>query len=328
MMRLAIEAHPFLGYSHAGPKVFLSRLVNSIQKQQLCDVRSPYLPNYDIALFAISDKSVYRKPYVLRVDGLYFDKDNTAGDSEKLNQIIFQAIEGSHGVIFVSKFTEVMVETFYKRLSVPTTIIHNKVPLEIFSPIGENMRSRLGLQNTDRVIVTSAHWRRHKRLEETIKLISLLRDKSQHSYKLLVLGKKPRHLMGTDSVIFCGEVKPNMLPFWYRSGNMYLHLAWIEPCGNTQIEAMACGLPVVCAKNGGIGETITAASGGIVSSSDDDYKYNRVNYYSPPEPDYRILVGEIESIFSHLHHYTDKIDHTTLDIDSGARQYVDFISRI
>ena len=33
----------------------------------------------------------------------------------------------------------------------------------------------------------------------------------------------------------------NSLSKWYRSADIYLHLAWIEPCGNTQIEAMAQG---------------------------------------------------------------------------------------
>ena len=53
------------------------------------------------------------------------------------------------------------------------------------------------------------------------------------------------------------------ISFLHRTADIYVHLAWIEPCGNTQIEAMACGLPVVCCNNGGIGETIKNSSGGI-----------------------------------------------------------------
>ena len=327
-MRLAIESFPFLGYSHKGPKVFLGRLTDSIRKQKLCDIRPPFIPNYDIALFAIENKSIFHRPYVIRVDGLYFDTENTVGSTEEMNRVIFEGIKGSSGVVFVSEFSRIMVERFHKPSTVPTMIIHNKVPLDLFSPRGTNMRSRLGIGVDERVLVTSAHWRRHKRLEETIKLVNLLRAKDKHHYKLVVLGQKPKNIPQTEGVIFCGEIKPNELPSWYRAADIYVHLAWIEPCGNSQIEAMACGLPVVCTNNGGIGETVAAAGGGIVSTSDNPYKYTKLNYYSPPEPDYSALIRDIKTIFSHLDYFRDNIIRTSLDIDVGAKQYVDFISRI
>ena len=43
-MNLAIDYYPFLNFYHAGPKVFLNRLKNSIKKQNLCNLRTPYAP--------------------------------------------------------------------------------------------------------------------------------------------------------------------------------------------------------------------------------------------------------------------------------------------
>jgi len=327
-MKLAIEWVPFLQYSHKGPKVFLSRLADSIRRQKLCRVRSPFTPYYDIALFAYSNKSLFQRPYVIRVDGIFFDVNNTVGNSDALNRTIFQGIENASGVVFVSEFSRNIVEKFYKKPSVPTTIIHNKVPIDLFTPGGENMRSRIGIPRNTRVLVTSAHWRRHKRLEETIKLLSQLNARSKHSYRLLVLGAKPNHIRTAEGVIFCGEIKPKDLPRWYRTGDIYVHLAWIEPCGNTQIEAMACGLPVICTNNGGIGETVYGANGGIVSVSDREYRYELLDYYSPPEPDYSSLICDIETIFSKYKDYRDNINRNYLDIDFGAQDYVEFVSTI
>ena len=52
-------------------------------------------------------------------------------------------------------------------------------------------------------------------------------------------------------IIFAGYVEEKDLPCWYRSSNLYLHLAWIEPNANSQAEAIASGLPSLCANNGG-----------------------------------------------------------------------------
>ena len=82
-----------------------------------------------------------------------------------------------------------------------------------------------------------------------------------------------------QNIISIGEVSPNSLSKWYRTADIYLHLAWIEPCGNTQIEAMASGVPVICCNNGGIGETVNEASGGIVVDADMPFQMELIDYY-------------------------------------------------
>ncbi len=323
-MKLAIDYYPFLNFYHAGPKVFLHRLSQSIIKNNFCKIHSPYLPFHDIALYSVYHKNFFNKKFVLRVDGIYFDKKNTAGDTIKLNKKIFDSINRATGVIFISDFSKKMVEKFYGKLLIPHTTIHNKVPLDIFNNKGNNYRQKLGISKNDKVLITSAHWRKHKRLNETIKLLNILNEKKDNEYKLIVLGDNSKKKLAKN-VFNVGDIKPSELSPWYRTADVYVHLAWIEPCGNTQVEAMASGLPVICCNNGGIGETVNNASGGIVVESDLNYKYDLIDYYNPPEPDYLKVKSSIELIFSDLNKYKNKINYEEINIDLAAKKYVDFI---
>jgi glycosyltransferase involved in cell wall biosynthesis len=264
----------------------------------------------------------------MRVDGIYFDTKNTVGDTEKLNAGIFSSIDKSDGVIFISVFSKKMVEKFHKKLTKPAVVIHNAVDTSLFIPHGPDFRSKLGFSGEARVLVTSAQWRRHKRLKETVTLFHKLCQCSKYEYKLLVLGGGADYVTEDKNIVYVGDVKPDDLPCWYRSADLYVHLAWIESCGNTQIEANACGLPVVCTNNGGIGETVIRAKGGIISNADEPYNFERLDCYNPPEPNYELLARDIEKIFEDYKWWVEKIDYHTLDINNAAMQYVKFITQV
>ena len=74
------------------------------------------------------------------------------------------------------------------------------------------------------------------------------------------------------------------------------NLAWIEPCGNTHVEAMASGLPTLGTYNGGVSEAVRASNGGIVSNADKSYEYTYVDSRNPPKPKYEVLL-EIEHFY-------------------------------
>lgn len=326
-IKIAIEGYPFKQDVHQGPEVFLKRLSESIKKQGLATQRQTTKSFYDIALFKIRSKSEYDRPFILRVDGIYYDINNTLGDSDIMNSPIFKSIDEASGVVFISEFCKESVEKFHKKILKPNIVIHNAVDIEKFSPTGKDFRKKLNINKNDKVIILSSHWRRHKRLKEGVILFKRL-QKIINNMKLLVLGGDPDYVVKDDSIIYAGEIKPNDLPRWYRTGDLYLHLAWIEPCGNTQIEAMACGLPVVCTNNGGIGETVIRANGGIVSQADEEFKFNKIDYYNPPEPNYEILINDIVKIFQDYDNYKNNIDYKKLDINYAARKYIDFMKQV
>ena len=325
-MKLGINSFMVNEETHDGPKIFLNRLKQSIIKNKLAEVRNIFHPFYNFGILSVLDKNYYGKAYILRVDGIYIDAFNFVGDSQKLNKKIFDKISNSKGIVFISNFSKTIVEKFYHKKLPQNIIIHNKVPLDQYKNFGENARNLLGIDKNQTVLITAAKWRRHKRLEETIKFLNIL-NQNKKKFKLIVLGENNNN-QNIENVYFIGRKSLKELPFWYRAADVYIHLCWIEACGNTQIEALACGLPVLCCNNGGIGETIELSKGGIVSLADKKYEFNQVDLYRPPEPDYKVLKEDLDKILSNYNFYKNNINYDYLDIDHAARKYVSFINAI
>ncbi len=59
-----------------------------------------------------------------------------------------------------------------------------------------------------------------------------------------------------EKVELAGVLKPNELARLMRSAHALVHAAWNEPCSNTIVEAMACGLPIIYRDSGGSAELV------------------------------------------------------------------------
>lgn len=311
-----------------GPKTFMRRLKAAIRRQGCAEVRSAWRPTYDIGLFKSSRKVSFSKPYVLRVDGIYYDLKETLGSNDRLNAPIFRSIERASGIVFISDFSRQLVFRFYGALDKPYTVIHNAVDTRVFRPDGPNLRGKLGIGARERVLVTAAHWRGWKRLRDIVELFLRVEAERPEPMRLLVLGRDPDHRVAHDRIHYIGEIRPSRLADWYRTADVYVHLAWLEACGNTQVEAMACGLPVLCTNLGGIGETVRKADGGIVSRADAPFDLEPVDLYDPPRPDADVLFEDLNRLLDDLEGFKSRIRTETLSVDRAAQAYCDFLAGV
>ena len=135
-------------------------------------------------------------------------------------------------------------------------------------------------------------------------------------------------IVGHDGVDFIGHVRSTQLGDWYRTGDIFLQLAWIEPSGNTQLEAMACGLPTVCMNNGGISESVIRCNGGVVCDADEPNNLKLIDYYNPPAPDYGKILKSVEEILDNKRKFTDQIDRQYLGMERAAREYEEFFMKV
>ena len=146
---------------------------------------------------------------------------------------------------------------------------------------------------------------------------------------MIILGKSDlfKNFQNNKQIIFAGEIKPSNLAAWYRTADVYIHLAWIEPAGNTQNEAIGCGLPVICSNNGGLKDTVIRSNAGLVSFTDENYNFSYVDYYNPPEPNYLNLIQDVNNVFENLESYKSKIKFNEIDINLVAKKYEKFIKQ-
>ena len=328
-MKLSIDSFPYFIEPKIGPLIFLKRLSKCIQNNfKNISIISRYNPYYDVGIFSTIDKSIYKKPFIIRLDGLFIDKLNTKYVSSEENNKIYSSVTKSIGVIFVSEYCKNIYENLFGKINKPYKIINNGVSLDQFRVEGANFRNKLKIDNKNFVILASASWRRHKRLKETIKFYRLLKKKISN-LNLIILGKNEFVNKNNDkSIIFAGHVKEKDLNKWYRTANLYLHLAWIEPNSNSQAEAIASGIPTLCANNGGNFELVQKTKSGIVSKCDDKVKYGLIDYYNPPEPNYEILSKNFFEIYNNYNFFKKNIIRNNIDIKKSAQQYINFCEKI
>jgi D-inositol-3-phosphate glycosyltransferase len=67
-----------------------------------------------------------------------------------------------------------------------------------------------------------------------------------------------------DQVRFAGRKQPDELHLWYAGADVAVTTPWYEPFGLTPLEAMACGVPVIGSRVGGIAFTIADGETGYL----------------------------------------------------------------
>lgn len=301
-----------------GPNIFLSRLQQKWREEGLIET-VPYTRYHHISLQATTGRRFLGRPYVLRVDGLYLDIRDTMGDSKLLNGRIFRSIDEAAGVVFISDFSRKLIFNNHKPLAKPVAVIHNAVDTRDFRPDGPNFRDRLG--KDFKYVVCSAAWRAHKRLGEIVRCFQQL---DRPDARLLVLGAPDRRV-DDPRIIYAGHIHPQELATWYRTGHVFFHLEWLEACGNSPLEAMACGLPIVCSNQGGLPEVVRRVDGGTIVDTDDEYDFGFVDRYHPP------VIRNREKVVEALNHYLDQSHRPRwhdLDIRVAAERYRNFIELV
>ncbi|NLI82419.1 MAG: glycosyltransferase family 1 protein [Deltaproteobacteria bacterium] len=138
------------------------------------------------------------------------------------------------------------------------------VDLERFRPLEKRMcRAHLGLRAGEFVIVYVGRLARLKRIDRIIRALAHLR--SDDGIRLMIVGGDGRltadeialrrltqRLRVQDRVTFVGRVEQEKLPVFYNAADVLVLPSEYESFGLVGLEALACGLPVVATRVGGL----------------------------------------------------------------------------
>ena len=150
-------------------------------------------------------------------------------------------------------------ESFLK--DYPIKVIHNGIDLEIFKP-SENKNYDQGKFS---ILGVASVWDYRKGLEEFIRLRNLLPD----NYKITLAGLSKKQIdslpQGIEGISRTENV--GQLVKLYRDSDVYVNPTLEDNFPTTNLEALACGTPVLTYNTGGSPEAIDDKTGIIV-----DYK--------------------------------------------------------
>lgn len=154
--------------------------------------------------------------------------------------------------------TEKIVKMLYRYgVKTPVYAIPSGLDLEQFraklsDTERDAARKKLGIANTDHVLIYLGRLAKEKNISE---LLELLSQRDESNLRLLLVGDGPYRetleketlsLGITNRVIFAGMVPPSEVARFYQLGDIFVSASQSETQGLTYIEAMAAGLPLLC----------------------------------------------------------------------------------
>lgn len=161
-------------------------------------------------------------------------------------------------------------------------IIPNGIDTKIFNQNGDKIN---GFNDFYPLIITTSRLVPKNGIDILIKTISKLKKEYSDIGCLIIgTGEQERYLQNlchqlnaTDNIKFLGFIENKKLPKYYCAADIFVRPSLQEGFGISFIEAMACNIPVIGSKTGGIVDIINdKVDGVLVQPGDVDDLYNKI----------------------------------------------------
>lgn len=152
--------------------------------------------------------------------------------------------------------------------SYPVRVIHNGIDLSVFCPVYSDVKKKHGLEGKKVLLGVAFGWDKRKGLDVFVELASRLDD----SYRIVLVGTDEsvdKRL--PDSILSIHRTKNQAeLAELYTAADVLVNPTREENYPTVNMEALACGTPVVTFRTGGSPEIIDETCGSTVPKNDVD----------------------------------------------------------
>lgn len=179
--------------------------------------------------------------------------------------------------------------------------IKNGLDASLFRPIPkEEARKHLRLDMDKLYILTVGRLSKSKGHSLLIEAFNRL-SKNNERLHLIIAGegeerqsleKAISSLNLSDRISLAGFQKNDTIPHWLNSADIFILPSLLEGTPNIMLEAMACGLPVISTKVGGVEEAITNEQNGCLIKANSTQEIESAMSRLLKEPELRYKLGE------------------------------------
>lgn len=155
-------------------------------------------------------------------------------------------------------------------------VIHNGIDVHTFTP-HNIQKSVLKLENKFLVIGVASVWSVRKGLEDFIRLRNIL----SNDFQIVLIGLTDKQIKALPKGI-TGINRTNSveeLADYYSVADVFVNPTWEDNFPTTNIEALACGTPVITYRTGGSVEAISPKTGMIVEQGDLEGLSNAIHIF-------------------------------------------------
>lgn len=179
-----------------------------------------------------------------------------------------QSFTGLDNLVIVtpSKWLAGLVkESFLKEY--PVRVINNGIDLTKFQPEnGDQFRNKYNLKGKTVILGVASEWSERKGYSDFIKLSSEISE----NQKIVMVGVSDRQVEELPNSIIAIKKTNSVeeLAEIYSAADVFLNFTYEDNFPTVNLEAMACGTPVITYKTGGSVEPITEETGFIIDQGD------------------------------------------------------------
>lgn len=199
-------------------------------------------------------------------------EDNSKYNYERKKEI-FAGIKNMTIVTPSKWLANLVKESFLKGYEV--TVINNGVDLNMFKPTESDFRKKYKIEDKFVILGVASIWEERKGLKYFIELSKLIDSNS----RIVLVGTNdkqvkslPQNIIGiarTSNVEELAEI--------YSASNVFLNPTLEDNFPTTNLEALACGTPVITFNTGGSVESVDESCGFIIEQDDIDSLLHAIN---------------------------------------------------
>lgn len=176
-------------------------------------------------------------------------------------------------IVPVSGWLESVVKESYLK-NYPTQVIHNGINLDLFKP-ADCARGEIGLDDRFTLLGVSSDWSDDKGLNEFIEL------SKDPDYQVVLIGvqdaligKLPKEIKAIKRTNNQAE-----LVAYYSMADVFVNPSHADSFPTVNLEALACGTPVVTYRTGGSPEAVDELTGAVVEQGNIEELYSKIQEF-------------------------------------------------
>lgn len=152
----------------------------------------------------------------------------------------------------------------------PIKVIHNGIDISTFSPQPITAHDRYCIDSNKKIILgVAAVWDTHKGLDDFYELSKRL---PADEYTIVIVGQQTKVLASIEGgcqMVFIQRTQNALeLAKLYSSAAVFVNPTYQDNYPTTNLEAMACGTPVITYRTGGSPESVDADTGIVIEQGD------------------------------------------------------------
>ncbi len=158
----------------------------------------------------------------------------------------------------------------YNRVNIPTGI-----DLNLFFPRNTSIKKQFGIENKFLIVGVASTWGERKGLDQFIKLSQKIQD--DEVILLVGVNKKEKSILPSNIIAVEKTSSIDELANIYSSADVFVNPTLEDTFPTTNLEAQACGTPVITYNTGGSPESVPADCGYITKKLDVDELYAHIS---------------------------------------------------